>query len=53
MWRDAKIVGDTEDSTVLAHMCKVFYVPSRSPDLNTCPVRAEQSKVDEHILDCS
>ena len=24
MWRDAKIVGVTENDTLLAHMCKTF-----------------------------
>ncbi len=27
MWRDAKMVGDAGDNTLLAHMCKAFMFP--------------------------
>lgn len=26
IWRDTKIIGVTEDNTLLAHMCKAFHV---------------------------
>ena len=44
MWRDARIVGDAGDNTLLAHMCKAHLCPC-SPDLNAYLVRADQLSV--------